>query len=201
MRGRGHGEAEAQQPPSKSTRKGRFYSATRGIHSGVPRARRTKHLQATCVPEPVVASGADRNPHPPPTDGKTSIPFVDRCHRSPRANGRSQESAAVAHATTNPRPRCMFTSPFASPSDPHSASLCGLGSRREDVRPRPCSMGRKSRARTGRVRPSTMCLASAMHAQMMPLNRDAPPRLQRCRSSSSASLHRTRAWRQRDRDR
>ena len=33
------------------------------------------------------------------------------------------------------------------------------------------------------------------------LNRGAPPRLPRCRSSASASLHRTRAWRQRDRDR
>ena len=33
------------------------------------------------------------------------------------------------------------------------------------------------------------------------LNRGAPPRLQRCRSFSSASSHRTRAWRQRDRDR
>ena len=29
----------------------------------------------------------------------------------------------------------------------------------------------------------------------------APPRLQRCRSSSSASSHRTHAWRRRDRDR
>ena len=33
------------------------------------------------------------------------------------------------------------------------------------------------------------------------LSRGAPPRLQRCRSFSSASSHRTRAWRQRDRDR
>ena len=33
------------------------------------------------------------------------------------------------------------------------------------------------------------------------LNRGAPPRLQRCRSFSSASSHRTRSWRQRDRDR
>ena len=33
------------------------------------------------------------------------------------------------------------------------------------------------------------------------LNRGAPSRLQRCRSFSSASSHRTRAWRQRDRDR
>ena len=33
------------------------------------------------------------------------------------------------------------------------------------------------------------------------LNRGAPPRLQRCRSFSSASSRRTRAWRQRDRDR
>src|ERR1700722_8351563 len=33
------------------------------------------------------------------------------------------------------------------------------------------------------------------------LNRGAPPRLQRRRSFSSASSHRTRAWRQRDRDR
>ncbi len=33
------------------------------------------------------------------------------------------------------------------------------------------------------------------------LNRGAPPRLRRCRSCSSASSHRTRAWRRRDRDR
>ena len=33
------------------------------------------------------------------------------------------------------------------------------------------------------------------------LNRGAPPRLRRCRSFASASSHRTRAWRRRDRDR
>ena len=33
------------------------------------------------------------------------------------------------------------------------------------------------------------------------INRGAPPQLQRCRSSSSPSSHRTRAWLQRDRDR
>ena len=33
------------------------------------------------------------------------------------------------------------------------------------------------------------------------INRGAPPRLQRCRSFSSASSHQTRAWRQRDRNR
>ena len=33
------------------------------------------------------------------------------------------------------------------------------------------------------------------------INLGAPPRLQRCRSFSSASSHQTLAWRQRDRDR
>ena len=59
----------------------------------------------------------------------------------------------------------------------------------------------EARKRIERMNRATQCRNDLRLLISVTPSRGAPPRLRRCRSFSSASSHRTRAWRQRDRDR
>ena len=96
------------------------------------------------------------------------------------------------------RPRSAAQRPHRTPA-PHGTSARCVSCHAAFARA--CQSGQQARARN---HCETRCSRHASAGRMLrrcTLIRDAPPRLQQYRSSASPSSHRTRAWRQRDRDR
>ena len=134
---------------------------------------------SSSTPGPVVAVGPSRKPTLKPMEAAIEVAA---------ANGNSAARVGFARS----RKRSVGRGGFR-----HGMDARGVECDRDYA-----SMGRKSQVSTERVRLPAMCLAlPPCPRRRSNLNRDVPPRLWRCRSFSSASSHRRRAWRQQDRDR
>src|SRR5215813_11755488 len=110
-----------------------------------------------------------------------------------RSNGPTFSGRAGA------RPSCDLRGPRRPPGPLQRLVISPL------VRARRCSpLGRKPQAQDRAASAPPVMLPLVLPRctrRRCDLNRGTPPRSRRCRSFSSASSHRTRAWRRRDRDR